>query len=202
MDPCGFPSIIITMAVRVTPHVSLEGQFLLAMPGMGDERFAHAVIAMCIHRPEGALGIGVGRLMTGITLHKLLDQLEIDAGVAPDCAIHAGGPVEPQRGFVLHTRDWEGEDTSAVSETLAFTSTLDVLRAIAAGSGPARWLVALGYAGWGIRQLDGELSGHGWFPTPASEAILFETPPGERWSRSFAAAGIDVRLLTAVPGRA
>ncbi len=121
---------------------------------------------------------------------------------APDAPIHAGGPVEPQRGFVLHSRDWEGEDTAAVCDLFALTSTLDVLRAIAAGEGPRRWLVALGYAGWGIRQLDGELQGHGWFPAPASDDLLFATSPEERWSRAFAATGVDVRLLTATPGRA
>lgn len=183
-------------------YPSLAGQLLLAMPGIGDPRFAKGVIAMCVHAPEGALGLGIARTVPHLTLHGLLAQLDLDPGLAPDCALYAGGPVEPERGFVLHSRDWEGEDTLTVSDSLALTTTLDVLRAIAAGEGPRRWLVALGYAGWGVRQLDGELARHGWFSTPANDAILFQIPVAERWPRAFAEAGIDVRLLAAASGRA
>ncbi len=181
---------------------SLQGQLLLAMPGIGDPRFEQAVIAMCVHRPDGAMGVGIGRVVPRLGLHALLGQLDIDVGVAPDAPIHLGGPVEPQRGFVLHTPDWDGEDTTAVSPALAITTTLDVLRAIAEGRGPDRWLVALGYAGWGERQLDEELGRHGWFSVAAGDELLFEVPVGERWPRAFAAAGVDVRLLSATSGRA
>lgn len=181
---------------------SLAGELLLAMPGIGDPRFAHAVIAMCVHTPGGALGIGIGSLVPKLTLHGLLDQLEIDPGVAPDRAIHLGGPVERQRGFVLHSDDWAGEDTLTVPRGLALTTTLDVLRAIAAGEGPGRWLVALDYAGWGAHQLDGEMARHGWFNTAADAGILFDVPALERWPRAFAAAGVDVRLLASTTGHA
>ena len=190
------------MSVARATHLSLQGQLLLAMPGIGDDRFAQAVIAICVHTPEGALGLGVGRTLPDLRLHQLLAQLEIPPGVAPDCPIFRGGPVEPQRGFVLHSRDWEGADTQAVSDSLAFTSTLDVLRAIAEGEGPARWLVTLGYAGWGIRQLDEELRRHGWFSVAASDDLLFDAAAGGRWAKAFAGAGIDVRLLAPTPGRA
>jgi putative transcriptional regulator len=180
----------------------LSGQFLLAMPGMGDPRFARAVIAMCAHDEAGALGIGVGQLVAGLTLHGLLAQLDIAPDVAPDVPIHFGGPVEPQRGFVLHGLDWGGEDSIQVGNRWALTSTLDVLRAIAEGRGPSRWLVALGYAGWSPGQLDGEMTRHGWFSTPGDDALLFDTEVNERWPRGFAVAGIDVRLLAAQPGNA
>ena len=180
----------------------LTGQFLLAMPGMGDPRFARAVIAMCAHDEAGALGIGIGKLVSGLTLHGLLDQLDIAPQEAPDVAIHLGGPVEPQRGFVLHALDWSGEDSIQVADRWALTSTLDVLRAIAEGRGPSRWLVALGYAGWSAGQLDGEMTRHGWFATPGDDALMFETEVRERWPRGFAVAGIDVRLLTAESGSA
>ncbi|WP_174273865.1 YqgE/AlgH family protein [Sphingomonas bacterium] len=185
-----------------TEAKSLAGELLLAMPGIGDPRFAHAVIAMCVHTPGGALGIGIGSLVPKLTLHGLLDQLEIDPGVAPDRVIHLGGPVERQRGFVLHSDDWAGEDTLTVPRGLALTTTLDVLRAIAAGEGPSRWLVALGYAGWGAHQLDGEMARHGWFSTAADAGILFDVPAAERWPRAFAAAGVDVRLLASTTGHA
>jgi putative transcriptional regulator len=181
---------------------SLAGQLLLAMPGIGDARFSQAVIALCVHNPEGALGIGIGQIVPRLRLHQLLEQLEIEPGVAPDAPIHLGGPVDPQRGFVLHTNDWAGEDTVVVNDAFGLTSTLDVLRSIAAGEGPSRWLVALGYAGWGDRQLDGELTRHGWFHTALDPELLFTVPTGERWPKGFAAAGIDVRLLASTAGHA
>ena len=190
------------MADTAPDFPSLASQLLLAMPGIGDPRFAQAVIALCMHEAEGALGVGIGRIVPSIGLHALLGQLDIDVGVAPDAPIHLGGPCEPQRGFVLHSGEWRGQDTMVVNDTLCLTTTLDVLQAIAAGTGPDRWLVALGYAGWGEGQLDGEMLRHGWFHLPATDELLFETPTRERWSRAFASAGIDVRLLASSAGRA
>jgi putative transcriptional regulator len=181
---------------------SLAGQYLIAMPGIGDPRFERAVIAMCAHDGEGALGIGVGKLVPGLGFHGLLEQLDIDPGSAPDVAIHAGGPVEPQRGFVLHSPEWFGDDTIAVEGRWGLTSTLDVLRAIADGTGPARWVVALGYAGWGEGQLDAELCRHGWLATRGDDALLFDRPVSERWDGVLRSAGIDSRLLSATSGRA
>jgi putative transcriptional regulator len=141
-------------------------------------------------------------LVPRIGLHALLEQLEIETGVAPDAPIHLGGPVEPQRGFVLHTPDWGGEDTLRIGDRWALSSTLEILKAIAAGNGPGRWLVALGYAGWGEGQLDEEMTRHGWFAMPATDALIFEGTPEERWNSAFAAAGIDVRLLAPTTGHA
>jgi putative transcriptional regulator len=180
----------------------LTGQLLLAMPGISDPRFEKAVIAMCAHDDNGALGLGIGRLVPGIGFHALLAQLEIEPGVAPDVPIHFGGPVEPQRGFVLHGPDWGGEDTLHVGNRWALTSTLDILRAIAEGRGPTRWLVALGYAGWGEGQLDEEMTRHGWFATPGDDDLVFACSAENRWFQSFAAAGVDVRLLAPTTGRA
>jgi putative transcriptional regulator len=181
---------------------SLAGELLLALPGIGDPRFEQAVIAMVLHQPDGAMGVGIGRTVPGITLHALLKQLDIEPGVAPDAPIHQGGPVETQRGFVLHSPDWKGDDTLTVSDTMSLTTTLDVLRAIAKGEGPDRWLVALGYAGWGEEQLDEEMRHHGWLSVNASEELLFETPIKHRWPRAFATAGVDVRLLAPTSGHA
>ncbi len=181
---------------------SLAGQFLLAMPGIGDRRFERAVIAMCAHDEKGALGIGAGRIFPGITLHGLLEQVDIDPGLAPDCAIHLGGPVEPQRGFVLHSPEWQGGDTLRIGTRWGLTSTLDVLRAIAEGAGPARWIVALGYAGWDGGQLDGEMRQHGWLAAPGDDGLLFDHPAELRWAMAFQSAGIDPRLLSSASGRA
>jgi putative transcriptional regulator len=180
----------------------LSGQFLLAMPGIGDPRFEKAVIAMCVHDEGGALGIGLGRIVPRIGFHSLLRQLDIAPGVAPDVAIHLGGPVEPQRGFLLHTLDWGGQDSVQVGDRWALTATLDILRAIAEGKGPSRWVAALGYAGWGEGQLEQELTSNGWFTTPGSDALLYDCDVESRWAAGFRSAGIDPRLLTADYGNA
>lgn len=180
----------------------LTGQFLLAMPGIGDPRFERAIIAMCAHDADGALGIGIGAALPGVGLHAVLEQLDIDPGVAPDAAVHLGGPVEPRRGFVLHSQDWGGQDTVGVANLWALSGTIDVLRAIAAGTGPSRWIVALGYAGWGPGQVDSEMARHGWFSTPGDLDILYDADTERRWERAFGGAGIDSRLLASAAGNA
>lgn len=180
----------------------LSGQLLLAMPGIGDPRFERAVIAMCVHDENGALGIGLGRIVPRITFHGLLKQLDIAPGLAPDVAIHLGGPVEPQRGFILHSPDWGGQESVHVGNRWVLSATLDILRAIAEGRGPSRWTAALGYAGWGAGQLEQELRGNGWFATPGDDALLYDTDVTTRWSAAFKSAGIDPRLLTSDFGTA
>lgn len=180
----------------------LSGQLLLALPGMGDPRFEKAVIAMCAHDENGALGIGVGAIVGNVGFHDLLAQLGIEPGAAPNAPVHFGGPVEPQRGFILHSLDWGGEDSVQVGDKWTLTGTIDVLRAITEGKGPSRWIASLGYAGWSPGQLDEEMTRHGWFATPADQAILFETAPRERWRRSFEGAGIDPGLLAPIAGHA
>lgn len=180
----------------------LTGQFLFAFPGIGDPRFERAVVAMCAHDEDGALGIGIGQTIEGLTLHGLLTQLDIEIDQVDDCPVHLGGPVEPRRGFVLHDQDWSGQDTIDVAGRWALSGTIDVLRAIAQGTGPSRYLVALGYAGWGSGQLDEEMTRHGWFNSPGDVGLLFDVPVGQRWSRGFADAGIDPRLLANQGGTA
>ena len=184
-----------------TPHF-LSGQLLLAMPGMGDPRFDRAIIAVCVHDEGGAVGVGIGAQRSGLGLRALLKRLEIEPGVALDQPVLHGGPVEPGRGFVLHSDDWGGQDTVAVTGIGAMTGTIDVLRAIAEGRGPSRFQVALGYAGWGPGQLDEEMTRHGWFTAPGSAEILFDTPIEDRWQAGFAHLGIDPRLLVSHAGAA
>jgi len=180
----------------------LTGQFLLAMPGIGDPRFEKAVIAMCVHDENGALGIGLGRLIPGLGFHELLKQLEIEPGEAPDVPIHAGGPVEPQRGFIVHSDDWGGQESIDVAGRWRLSATLDILRAIAEGAGPSRWVAALGYAGWGAGQLEQEMGRHGWFTTPVAHELLYETGAEQRWAAAYRRAGIDPRLLASGSGTA
>ena len=180
----------------------LAGRLLLAMPGMFDPRFARAVIAMCIHDENGALGIGVGQVHDGLRFRAVLEQSGIDPGEAPDAPVHIGGPVEPQRGFILHSTDWGGIGTVDVAPLCALSFSHDVLRAIAEGRGPSRWLFALGYAGWGEGQLEGEMREHGWFAAGPHPEILFETPAEKRWQATWKAEGIDPALLASETGHA
>ncbi|MCK9540623.1 MAG: YqgE/AlgH family protein [Novosphingobium sp.] len=180
----------------------LSGRLLLAMPGMGDPRFDHAVIAMCMHDENGAFGIGVSQARPGVRLHAVLRELDIDPGVAPDSPVLNGGPVEPGRGFVFHSTDWESEGSVEVMPLGALSASLDILRAIADGSGPRQWLIALGYAGWGAGQLDGEMRRHGWFAAAGHPDVLFDTPIEDRWSRAWRAEGIDPSHLASATGHA
>ncbi|HWJ58276.1 MAG TPA: YqgE/AlgH family protein [Sphingomicrobium sp.] len=180
----------------------LTGKLLLAMPGMADPRFERATIALCAHDENGAIGIGVGHKRAGISFRGLLKQLDIDPGEAPDCAVHHGGPVEPGRGFVLHSEDWGGQDTLHVAGLFAMTGTIDILRAIAEGRGPSQWIAALGYAGWGEGQLEEEMTRHGWFAASGDSTILFDVPTDERWAATFKREGIDPRLLVGETGAA
>ncbi|QIK79703.1 YqgE/AlgH family protein [Sphingomonas piscis] len=180
----------------------LSGKMLLAMPGMADPRFERSVTLLCVHDENGAVGIGIGQKRAGMRFRALLKQLDIDPGQAPDCAVHHGGPVEPGRGFVLHSSDWGGQDSLHVGGVCTMTGTIDVLKAIAEGRGPKQWVVALGYAGWGAGQLEEEMTRHGWFAAEGRAQILFDTPTDERWAACFKAEGIDPRLLSSETGAA
>jgi len=176
------------------------------MPGMFDPRFERSVNVMCVHDEHGALGIGIGSLREGVRFRELLEEIGIDPGKAPDREIHHGGPVEPGRGFLLHSLDWGGEGTIEVhaedGPLCALSASMDVLRAIAEGKGPKDWLMALGYAGWGPGQLENEMRHHGWFAAAGHAEILFDTPTDARWPATWRAEGIDPALLSNETGHA
>ena len=154
----------------------------------------------------GAVAVGAtiyfGSAESGRQIVEVSRQFEIAHGAAPPAPVHFGGPVEPRRGFVLHALDWAGQDTVEVAGRWALSGTIDVLRAIADGTGPSRYVAALGYAGWSAGQLDAELSQPGWFHVAGDDALLFDTPAPQRWSSAFAKAGIDPRLLVVGTGTA
>ena len=189
------------------PAPWLTGRLLLSMPGIGDPRFQRAVIAMCVHDENGALGIVANAPIQGLSVRQLMRQLDLDPGTTPETAqVMLGGPVEPSRGFVLHSPEYEGQSTIAVAGprgmAWALTSTLDILKDIAAGKGPRRWLSALGYTGWAAGQLDEELTRHGWHAVDGNAALLFDTAVEQRWPSAFGQAGINVGQLSAEAGRA
>ena len=173
------------------------------MPGIGDPRFERVVIAMCVHDEAGALGIVANQPMDGLTVRGLMAQLGVDPGDTPaEAVVMAGGPVEPTRGFVLHSPEYSGQSSIAVGDRWALTSTLDVLRDIAAGKGPRHWISALGYTGWGAGQLEGELLRHGWQTAPGEADIIFDVGVEARWATAYARLGIAVGRLSAEAGRA
>lgn len=172
------------------------------MPDMPDPRFSRSVIALCIHDDGGALGLALGEPVEGLTLHELLESFDIEPVGVEDMPVLAGGPMEPRRGFVLHGTDWLTEDSIVIAEDLALTGSLDVLRAIGTGKGPRHFLVALGYAGWGSRQLEAELTRPGWFISATNPRRLFDNPPEQRWAAAFAGDGIDPAMLASSSGMA
>lgn len=175
---------------------------LLALPGMEDMRFDHSVVALCVHDEDGALGIAIDEEMEGVRFRDLLASFDIDGSDVPDMPVMRGGPMEPRRGFVLHSLDWGGQDMVQVDGQWGLSGSLDILKAIAEGRGPSRYLVALGYAGWGPGQLEEELTGESWFLADGDPALLFDTPARRRWTAAFAAAGVDSSHLVSGAGSA
>ena len=181
----------------------LTGQLLVAMPGMPDPRFQRAVVYMCAHNAEGAMGLVINRLFNAITFSDLLEQLEIrPSGMVGDMRVHYGGPVESGRGLVLHSTDFVREGTMLVDDDVALTATVDILRAIADGRGPRHRLLALGYAGWGPGQLDAELHANGWLTASSDERLMFDRDLDTKWERSIAKLGISLSMLSGEAGHA
>ena len=190
------------MTNQDTPTLSLAGQLLLAMPDMPDPRFERSVILICVHDEGGALGIALHEPMEGIGLSRLLASFDIACDDVDDAIVLAGGPMEPRRGFVLHSGDWIANDSHLIAADIALTGSLEVLTAIAGGVGPKAWLVALGYAGWGEGQLEAELASPGWFVSKADPRRLFGMAPDERWAGAFELEGIDPAMLAISSGHA
>ncbi len=188
---------------------SLDGQLLIAMPGMSDPRFDRSVIYMCVHSESGAMGIIVNKAAPMMNFGDLISRLDIltDGGASevPEevmaMAVQFGGPVEPGRGFVLHTSDYfSAESSLPVSENIALTATIDILRAMARGQGPQRALLALGYSGWAPGQLEDEIQRNGWLHCDADEDLLFGTAQEEKYTLALRKLGVDPAMLSSDAG--
>ncbi len=184
---------------------SLVGRLLVAMPGISDSRFEHAVILICAHRPDHAMGLRLDRPAPGVNLKKVLDKLKTEA---PDDAagrpVLIGGPVERERGFVLHTDDWLIDDASvAFAQGLAMTGTREALLAMVdPASGPNRSVLLLGYAGWGEGQLEDELGENVWLTADADPELVFDPDYDGKWAKALAGLGVDPAQLSGQSGRA
>jgi putative transcriptional regulator len=187
--------------------INLTNQFLIAMPGMADDSFAGSVVYLCEHTERGAMGLVINKPID-ITVANLFERVELalDRADLAEEPVYFGGPVQTERGFVLHERpadDAAGYSSSlSVPGGLAMTTSRDVLEALAGGSGPRRVLITLGYAGWGAGQLEDELSRNGWLSVEADPIIIFETPVELRYQRALALLGVDPGMLSQEAGHA
>lgn len=182
----------------------LDGQLLIAMPGMGDLRFERSVIFLCEHSPKGAMGLIVNKPAPDLSFADLLSQLRIPATIdLKHARVHFGGPVEHGRGFVLHSADYAaGESSLKVGPDFSMTATVDILQDMARGHGPRHALLALGYAGWGPGQLEAEIQANGWLVAPSDVDVVFSGRDDDKWSEALRLISIDPRLLSAEGGRA
>jgi putative transcriptional regulator len=189
----------------------LDGQMLIAMPSMGDDRFARSVIYVCAHSTEGAMGIIVNQPAAHISFSDLLVQLEVIPAAdliqlpsrAEGVKVLKGGPVDTQRGFVLHSSDFFIENsTLPIDEGISLTATLDILKAIARGDGPRSAILALGYAGWAPGQLENEIQHNGWLHCAADSELIFGQDTAAKYERALKKIGIDLGMLSSEAGHA
>lgn len=187
----------------------LDDQFLIAMPGMKDDRFARSVIYICAHSPEGAMGLIINQpqpmrfpdLLVQLGIVNEHEAIRLPA-TARDFPIRNGGPVDRSRGFVLHSDDYTVESSMPISDEVCLTATIDILRAISTGRGPRRALMALGYAGWGAGQLEQEIADNGWLTCAADPDLLFDGDLDRKYDRVLATLGIDLAHLSNSAGHA
>jgi putative transcriptional regulator len=182
----------------------LFGKLLIAMPGMADPRFEKSVILMCSHSERGALGLIVNKPIPALPFRELMANMDIEVGEAVGAArVMYGGPVDTDHGYILHAK--ERADRSAtlgITSEIALTPTIDILKAIAGGRGPERWLLALGYAGWGPGQIEAEIAANGWIHCDADSDIVFDGAVETKWARAFAKLGAGLSGLSSQVGRA
>ncbi|WP_417666720.1 YqgE/AlgH family protein [Roseibium sp.] len=190
---------------------SLEGQFLIAMPNMEDGRFDHSVIYICSHTEQGAMGLVLNQVARHLSLEDLLFQLNIlsddNAILLPprirEMNVHKGGPVEVERGFVLHTDDYVlDRSTLEIDNGICLTATLEILKAMAEGRGPQQAMLALGYSGWAPGQLESEIQANGWLTGPASRDLVFDPAFDNKWQKALQSIGIDPAMLFGEAGHA
>lgn len=182
---------------------TLTNHFLIAMPGLQDPNFARTVTYVCEHSDQGAMGIVINRPLD-VALGELLDQLQIPTSrpEARGLPVFQGGPVQTDRGFVLHTAGLTFDSTLSITPDICVTTSRDVLEAIANGEGPTQTLIALGYAGWGGGQLEQEMISNAWLNGPASDDIIFRIDPAARWMAAAQLLGVDLNLLSGEAGHA
>lgn len=185
----------------MTKNMNLTDHFLIAMPTLGDPNFQRTVTYMCQHGDDGALGIVINRPID-LKLADILGQMEIkvESQNIGATQVYYGGPVQPERGFVIHDGTGQWDSSLAVTDSIMLTTSRDIMEAIASGNGPDNMLVALGYAGWGGGQLEQEILQNAWLNAPAQNQVIFDLPADQRWKSAAEQMGIDLDLLSSTAG--
>ncbi len=183
--------------------MNLTHHFLIAMPGLDDPNFYHTVTYICSHNEEGAMGIVINKPLD-LVLREVLEQMDISFkdDIANDTPIYDGGPVQPDRGFILHKYDKDWDSSMKVNDQIGIATSLDILNAIANGEGPENSFIALGYAGWAAGQLEKEMQDNIWLSGPADAHIIFDTPVEQRWNSAACLLGINIDQLSPDVGHA
>lgn len=206
-EPAKKPGSLLHADFMPLSDLNLANHFLIAMPSMQDPMFGGTVIYLCEHNDRGALGVVINK-PTDMNIETLLERININLDITPDsCSetkklVMFGGPVQDDRGFVLHAPIGDYSSTMKISDQIAFTTSRDVLEAVANGRGPKRLLVSVGYAGWSAGQLEEEIIKNGWLTVPAEPSIVFDLPIEQRFSAAMKLLGIDPIMLSTQAGHA
>ena len=183
----------------------LSGKLIVAMPTMSDPRFKRSVICVCAHNEDGAIGIIINKIIESLSFSKIIRQLKLKKNKAKKCyteKIYFGGPVETERGFILHSADYSSENSTSINTEISMTASTEILQALIDGNGPNKSIVALGYAGWGPGQLDTEIRSNAWLSVQSDPELIFSDKTADKWDMALEKIGVNPALLSTEAGRA
>ena len=199
----GITSLTGTMSKMESPFLS--GKLIIAMPTMSDPRFKRSVVCICAHNEDGAIGIIINKIIESLSFSKIIKQLKLKKNkVKRDHSepIYFGGPVETERGFILHTADYFSENSTPINTQISMTASTEILQALIDGNGPNKSIIALGYAGWGPGQLDTEIQSNAWLSVQSDPELIFSDKTSDKWDMALEKIGVDPALLSTEFGRA
>jgi putative transcriptional regulator len=186
-------------------NLFLAGKLIIAMPTMSDPRFKRSVVCICAHNEDGAIGIIINKIIESLSFSKIINQLKLKKNMTKNGHknhIYFGGPVETERGFILHSADYSSENSTSINSEISMTASTEILQALIDGNGPNKSIVALGYAGWGPGQLDTEIQSNAWLSVESDLELVFSAKTAEKWDMALEKIGVNPALLSTEAGRA
>ena len=186
-------------------NLFLAGKLIIAMPTMSDPRFKRSVVCICAHNEDGAIGIIINKIIESLSFSKIIKQLKLKKNMTRNDYkdhIYFGGPVETERGFILHSADYSSENSTSINSEISMTASTEILQALIDGNGPNKSIVALGYAGWGPGQLDTEIQSNAWLSVESDLELVFSAKTAEKWDMALEKIGVNPALLSTEAGRA
>tara|TARA_S200000501_G_scaffold152764_1_gene143985 strand:- start:6 stop:620 length:615 start_codon:yes stop_codon:yes gene_type:complete len=186
-------------------NLFLAGKLIIAMPTMSDPRFKRSVVCICAHNEDGAIGIIINKIIESLSFSKIIKQLKLKKNMTKNDYkdhIYFGGPVETERGFILHSSDYSSENSTSINSEISMTASTEILQALIDGNGPNKSIVALGYAGWGPGQLDTEIQSNAWLSVESDLELVFSAKTAEKWDMALEKIGVNPALLSTEAGRA